>query len=299
MKNCKTQILCGQLAATFLVLFGCLLAPGPTFAQTHPKVAGELISAKETSLNGMAAISGLTVFSGSKLKTANAGAATVTVGRMGRLELGSGTEMVLSFAPNAVGGELLDGRAVLSVPAGVNLSIKTMEGKITTDGAQATVLSIDLSSQRARVVTYLGAAQVTSYGKTDKIANGEELVLQRQKSTSGWQRGRILAAGAGVVGAAGALGLASTAGHAAAATAASAATATTVATVASAAAVAVPSTPSLIGLVRSSVTTSLPSSTTNITRTGLSRNPQDFFRPVVTCRDRSSVTCRRRSFVGQ
>src|SRR5262245_7625357 len=136
MKNCKTHILPCQLAAACIVLLSCLLAPGSTLAQTAPKMAGELVSARGATLNNVGAISGLTVFSGSKMKTSSGGTATIALGKSGRFELGSDTEMILSFSSNSVGGELLNGRTVVSVPAGVSVSVMTPEGRIASDGKQ-------------------------------------------------------------------------------------------------------------------------------------------------------------------
>jgi hypothetical protein len=279
------------------MLLSCLLAPGSTLAQTAPKVAGELVSAHEASLNGIAAISGLTVFSGSKLKTADAGSATITVGKQGRFELGSGTDMVLNFAPNSVGGELLHGRAVLSVPAGVSIAVSTPEGRVVTDGGKPAVVAVDMTKERARVVSYLGEAKVVSAGRTESVNFGEEVVLQRESSTRGWKHGRLMALGAagaaGAAGVVGAAGTAATAGQIGGTVATAAgATAATVATV------AVPTTPTLFTLVNSSVDLSLPSGT-QARGSGLTRDPRDRFRPALTCRDRNSSFCRRRSFAGQ
>jgi hypothetical protein len=63
-------------------------------------------------INGTSAISGATVFSESRIRTAANSSAIINLGRMGRLQLGPESEMTVRFSDGALGGSLTAGRAV-------------------------------------------------------------------------------------------------------------------------------------------------------------------------------------------
>ncbi|MFN0087211.1 MAG: hypothetical protein ACKVX9_17620 [Blastocatellia bacterium] len=144
-----------------------------TFAQTAAR-AGELTVTGTVSINGTNAISGATLFSDSKVKTARNGLATINLGKLGRVQLGPESEMTLRFSEGSISGNLNAGRAVVSAPAGVAVSIATAEGIATADGNQASSLTIDVTCGNTRVASR-GAAKVTSGGKVETVAAGSEV----------------------------------------------------------------------------------------------------------------------------
>src|SRR5262245_9010687 len=96
------------------------LVPVTALAQTGSKATGELSVSGPVTINGTAAISGATIFSDSTIKTSHKGSATVNLGKLGRVQLGPESEMLVRFSDSGVGGNLAAGRAVTSTPAGVN-----------------------------------------------------------------------------------------------------------------------------------------------------------------------------------
>src|SRR5262249_27464852 len=92
------------------------------------KAAGELSVTGSVMINGTPAISGATVFSDSKIKTSRNSAATVNLGKQGRVQLGPESEMTLRFVDGNIGGNLTAGRAVVNAPAGVSVNVATAEG---------------------------------------------------------------------------------------------------------------------------------------------------------------------------
>jgi hypothetical protein len=165
-------------------------------AQTASKAAGDLSVTGQVTLNGAAAISGATVFSSSRVKTWPKGAATVNLGKLGRIELGPDTEMTLSFSEGTVGGQLLSGRAVVSAPAGVAISVTTSDGAAVADGKQATSLIVDVTCGNTRVASSRGDAKVTSSNKVEYVAAGQEVAVGTQTPAQGSRCTRLTAAGA-------------------------------------------------------------------------------------------------------
>lgn len=164
-----------------------------TLAQTT-KVAGDLSVTGQVTLNGAAAISGATVFSDSRVKTGQKGGAIVNLGKLGRIDLGPETEMTLSFSESTIGGNLLSGRAVVSAPTGVGISVTTSDGTAVADGKQATALTVDVTCGNTRVASVRGEAKVNSNNKVESVAAGHEVAVGTQ--TQGSRCTRLTAAGA-------------------------------------------------------------------------------------------------------
>lgn len=173
-----------------------------TLAQAS-KVAGDISVTGQVTLNGAAAISGATVFSDSRVTTGQKGGAIVSLGKLGRIELGPETEMTLSFSESTIGGNLLTGRAVVSAPTGVGISITTADGTAVADGKQATALTVDVACGNTRVASSRGAAKVNSNNKVESVAAGHEVAVGTQ--TPGSRCTRLTAAGAAGAGGGGGL----------------------------------------------------------------------------------------------
>ncbi|MCI0665091.1 MAG: hypothetical protein L0220_28845 [Acidobacteria bacterium] len=156
-----------------------------TTAWAQLKAMGEIASASQTTINDSYIVSGMTVFNNNRIRTTEQGTAIINLGSLGRIEFGPKTDMTLRFSKAGIGGELHSNQVVVSARAGVPISVTTPKGMISTDGRQPAVLTIYVDSKRARVITHLGEATVTSGGKEEHMAEGEEL-SQSPRST-GWQ----------------------------------------------------------------------------------------------------------------
>jgi hypothetical protein len=149
-------------------------------AQTAAKAAGELSVTGNVTINGTSAISGATVFSESKVKTARNGAATINLGKLGRVQLGPESEMTLSFTDGKIGGNLSSGRAVVTAPTGVAVAVATAEGVATADGKNASTLTIDVTCGNTRVAASRSDAKVTAGSKVEYVAAGSEVSVGSQ-----------------------------------------------------------------------------------------------------------------------
>src|SRR5262249_58447511 len=70
---------------------------------------------------------------------AKGSSALVNLGRLGRIELTSGSKLVLRFTDGLISGDLLEGKAVVNTPAGVKVAVNTPDGVSSADGADAAV----------------------------------------------------------------------------------------------------------------------------------------------------------------
>jgi hypothetical protein len=167
-----------SLSVALMMTVSCFysLVSTSALAQTAAR-SGELVVAGSVMINGTQAISGATVFSESKIKTARSSGATINLGKIGRIQLGPESEMTLRFADGTIGGNLMAGRAVVSAPVGVAVSVATAEGIATADGKQPAALTVDVSCGNTRVASSRSAAKVTSGAKVEYVAAGSEVAV--------------------------------------------------------------------------------------------------------------------------
>jgi hypothetical protein len=149
-------------------------------AQNTSQVAGELSKTGTVTINGTPAISGATIFTDSQLKTERNSGATISLGKLGKVQLGPETEMTLRFAEGSIGGNLTSGRAVVHSAAGVAVSIVTADGVATADGKQAADLTVDVTCGNTRVGAANSQAKVTSGSKVEFVAAGSEVSVGQQ-----------------------------------------------------------------------------------------------------------------------
>jgi len=112
--------------------------------KNDPQLVGQLIVSGSATVNEKRAITGTSVFNNSRIGVAcsKGSVAIVNLGRLGRIELSPGSKMVLRFSEGLISGDLLEGKAVVSTPAGVKIAINRPDGVSSTDGKEAAVTPV-------------------------------------------------------------------------------------------------------------------------------------------------------------
>lgn len=105
---------------------------------------GQLVVSGSVTVNDKKAINGTTIYNNSRLGVAcvNGNRAVVNLGKLGRVEMAPGSQMVLKFADGVISGDLVMGKVVVSAPPGVKVAINTPEGVSAADGKDASVLAV-------------------------------------------------------------------------------------------------------------------------------------------------------------
>lgn len=172
------------------VFWSILLLPlSFTSAQVMSGTVGELVTTKQVTVNGETAISGQTLCNENTIKTSRPGVAIISLRADGQIKLEAETDFTLRLAAHSVGGELRAGRAVFNVPANVLVIIKAAGCQIETEAGLSSSLSVGIEKERLVVAAHQGAAKFTCAGKTELIANGEE--VWTSLSSWKWQRQEI------------------------------------------------------------------------------------------------------------
>ncbi|HMV85056.1 MAG TPA: hypothetical protein PLD20_17100 [Blastocatellia bacterium] len=138
-------------AVVFVLLFalgicGNILSSS-AFAAGNPKdekqVVGQLAVTGSVTVNDKKAINGTSIFNNSRLNVAcaNGNRAIINLGKLGRVEMAPGTQMVLKFSDGIISGDLTMGKVVVNAPAGVKVAISTPEGVSAADGKDASVVA--------------------------------------------------------------------------------------------------------------------------------------------------------------
>jgi uncharacterized membrane protein YgcG len=142
----------------------------PSAAKNNLQLVGQLTAMGEVTVNGKKAITGSSVFNDSRLSVncASGASAIVNLGKLGRVQLSPGTDLVIRFADGLISGELLNGKAVVSNATGVKVNFTTPEGVSSADGKEASVLAVS-TQKGTRCVPMTGKA---SSGKSGGSSGG-------------------------------------------------------------------------------------------------------------------------------
>ena len=136
--------------------------------------SGELSVSGQVTVNGQSAISGATVFTDSTLETAANSGATLSLGKLGRIELLPSTIMKISFTESGITAMLQSGRARVSVPAGISTMVNTKDGSVVADNTQADAFTIDTECGNTIVATQVGKVELRAGNKVSPIAAGSQ-----------------------------------------------------------------------------------------------------------------------------
>lgn len=155
------------VAAAILVVYSIVITASPTVRTGGLSVVGEV------TVDGQKVTSGSTFFSDSTIVTAADSSATLSLGKLGRIELLANSSLSLTLADNGITGTMNSGRSRVSTPAGVAVNIATKDGAVKVDGSEATSFSVDTENVSTIIGTESGLAELTSGAVVNEVAAGE------------------------------------------------------------------------------------------------------------------------------
>jgi FecR protein len=165
----KSIAACVAVAVLSVYSMVVLASPGA-------KASGELSVSGQVTVNGQKVMSGGTLFSDSSVITAENSSATVSLSKLGRVELAPNSSLRLSFSDNSINGMLESGSAHVSTVAGVTVNLTTKDGLVSVDGSKATSFTVDSAHGNTVVATEAGLAELRAGGAVKTIAAGENAV---------------------------------------------------------------------------------------------------------------------------
>ena len=141
----------------------------PATANNSLQLVGKLTPNGEVTVNGKKVINETSIFNDSRVSVncASSASALINLGKLGRIQLSPGTDIVVRFADGLISGELLNGKAVVNNAAGVKVNFTTPEGVSSADGKEAASLAIN-TQKGTRCVPMTGKAS----GKSGSHSGG-------------------------------------------------------------------------------------------------------------------------------
>lgn len=162
----KSIAFCIAVAVLSVYSMVALASPG----QKGP--SGELSVSGQVTVNGQAAISGATVFSDSVIATAANSSATISLGKLGRVELLPNTAVKLSFSDANISGSLEAGRVQVSTLAGTSAIVTTKDAAAVSDAHQPATFMVDVECGNTIVASQSGLVDLRAGGNTKAVAAG-------------------------------------------------------------------------------------------------------------------------------
>lgn len=162
----KSIAFCVAVAVLSVYTMVALATPG----QKGP--SGELSVSGQVTVNGQAAISGATVFSDSTVATGANSSATISLGKLGRVELLPNTTIKLSFSETNISGVLDAGRVQISTLAGASSIVTTKDGAAVSDVSQAATFMVDVECGNTIVASQSGLVDLRAGGNRKAVAAG-------------------------------------------------------------------------------------------------------------------------------
>jgi hypothetical protein len=156
------------------------------------QLSGQLIASGAVAINGNKAITGTTVFTDSNIAVdcAKGNSAVIDLGKLGRIELVAGTRMNLRFSDGLISGDIQDGKATVSAPQDVKVTVSTPTETVTSNCVQTT----------QECVTPVAVQGFTQCVPVVAAAPAPVPVpIPVSRGLSGWALGGILAGTGGIV----------------------------------------------------------------------------------------------------
>lgn len=160
--------------------------------------AGELVTSGHVLLDGSEAVSGVTFFSGSEVRTGEDAGALLGLGALGRAELRPQSALGVGLGDGEVSASLGGGGVRLSKPEGVAASVATGSGSVVADREGAAVFTVKYEAGRTAVETQSGRVRLRLVGKEIPVTAGERYAegqgAEEDESLTGKQKAGIIAA---------------------------------------------------------------------------------------------------------
>lgn len=167
-KSWSRKSIATVVAVAVLTVYSMLVMAAP-----NAKASGALAVSGQVTVNGQKMISGGTIFMDSIISTADQSSASVSISKVGRIDLAANSDLRLSFAANSITAMLETGSAQVAILAGTTVNLTTKDGTVVVDGSQPTTFTVRASRERTSVATLSGIAQFHTGGSVKQIAAAE------------------------------------------------------------------------------------------------------------------------------
>lgn len=164
----RSLSLCLAAAVLHVYSFIALAAP----AEKGAGATGVLSTVGRVLLDGNETITGMTLFPGSELRTAEDSRAVISLGSRGRAELMAQSGLKLDFGGDTLRGSLDSGGVRVSKPAEVSATVETAAGSVAADPRGPAVFSVRYEGGRVSVEAHAGSVTFRGAGEPVRVEEG-------------------------------------------------------------------------------------------------------------------------------
>ncbi|MET0646825.1 MAG: hypothetical protein ABW208_09410 [Pyrinomonadaceae bacterium] len=169
------NIVGGARRAFALLAAAALLNLSAPARAAEPAPMGQVALAAGLTVDGLPAVVGQTVFTGSSFDTTEKSRGALELGNRARLELSGATALRLDFSDESVGGTLGSGGARVSVPRGVAASLATADASVVSETSEPALFSLQVSAEGTTLTVQSGRVEMRAGGAARKASAGESL----------------------------------------------------------------------------------------------------------------------------
>jgi hypothetical protein len=137
----------------------------------------------QVTVNGQSAVSNSTVLSGSVISTGTNSSATVSLGKVGRVEISSDSSMTLNFGTDNIIAIVDSGKVRISSNPGVATTATTKHATFIADSSQADNFAIEVECSHTHIDTTSGAVTMREGTNDRQVAAGSSATAGNMAQT--------------------------------------------------------------------------------------------------------------------
>jgi hypothetical protein len=134
--------------------------------------SGEISVTGSVTVNGQPAVSNSTIVSGSTIVTAAGSSAIVSLGKTGRIEILSDTNVVLNFSEASIVASLSSGKVRIANGAGVAATVASKDATVIADSSQANTFVVEAECSHTHVDATTGMVTMREGSNDRQVAAG-------------------------------------------------------------------------------------------------------------------------------
>ena len=135
-------------------------------------ISGVITVSGQVTVNGQPAVSDSTVLSGAVIATGDGSSATISMGKVGRIEVGANSNVTLQFTDTSIIAMLSEGKARVANGAGIAATVTTKHATVIADSSQADNFLVEVECSHTHVDTASGLVTMRQGSSDQQVAAG-------------------------------------------------------------------------------------------------------------------------------
>jgi hypothetical protein len=135
-------------------------------------VSGVITVSGQVTVNGQPAVSDSTILSGAVITTGDGSSATISMGKVGRIEVGANSNVTLQFTDASIIAMLSEGNARVANGAGIAATVTTKHATVLADSSQADNFLVEVECSHTHVDTSSGLVTMRQGSSDQQVAAG-------------------------------------------------------------------------------------------------------------------------------